>query len=190
MGQKFHSNDDAFQKLQNTIIMYEGEPHYISNAKDFLRVDNQVEVRKLGALGTKLVDYTSDAFDYNNIELGYLTVPGVGAAHVCRRPGRYSFVGIKPENVDSFFDSGTFYGQPMYDCIMGNHPSFRDALKKLQGKITPFHRHAAIYLDDPFNMSIMYMNKRIATVTKDGNVTSLSAFNGDYGKLLKRIGVN
>jgi hypothetical protein len=133
----FNTNQDASARLNGTIVLYKGQPHYATHHRD--------EVFKVNPLTrgpSDLVPYTSNDFQAIFFELGFVNT-ATNCCYIEIVPGRNNRQGLNPANLfsrdikssthqfDSVFDWCTSY---FSDCLMNKYPTFTEAKEILKSK--------------------------------------------------------
>lgn len=188
MGERFHSERDAINKLNSSVCMYEGIPHSISVDADISRdIVKGAPLNKLNLV--KSIVYTSDEFDYGCPDLGYMYSNG-HAHYLSRYPVRVAHEGLRISDIGGAIGglhSRDFYSVRMYNCIMGKHKSFKECLKVLEEapnvQSIPFHRHGALFRMDDNCHTIRFDRSVIATyVLKTGEIVPSNRGNTHFTK--------
>lgn len=146
----FDTGNDTAMRLDKTLALYKGKPVFVTCGGE---TRNTVTVTPLGVRkrGT-LVDVTSDDFQYTGLELGYINFEG-SALYLAREPQRRQRAGISLNTISSpnLYIADVFNSKSMSKCIMGEHPSFREAVEWVEeGEkySVAFHRHMAVRLNN------------------------------------------
>ena len=196
MAEKFFSINDAANKLENVIVLVNGEPHYDSgfSAEGDKSIHNDYFIFiNLRTHVPEYIKYTDDSVSFANFELGcfgdqdYFT-------YLCRLPHRANNVGLSRVNTDTRLTSSQFVSNNMYNCITGKHPTFEEVKNKIfdvrVGSSLPFHRHAWMTRTEQYCASIKFVSSTIGTFSSSGKV-NINVYSPTkmLEKILKKIGV-
>lgn len=161
---QYETAHDAEMRLANTVVLYDGMPHYVNRVEevggdDIFRVHCTPLPLKPEAKSIRKF-ISSKKFDMAPFPLGFVNLP-TGCVYVSRQPRRQQQQGLSSRNAD-LFTLGSFdpvgrdfntmlRGQPFFDMTQGKYPSFREAVRKLANKETQacaFDRNFALVLDE------------------------------------------
>lgn len=177
MGDKFFDAQHVRQKLNNTVCMYKGQPYYIVHegiGEEVLAYSMDIDPRRDSAKKPLSVSYTDKEFDYSEINLGYMNMDGT-AYYVARDPRRINSQGLTSGALRitpalSMRDVGMMRRE-FYDCIMGRHPSLKEALDKLssgEADSVAIARHFAIGKVSNKVYGVYHRSRLIALSTNRG----------------------
>lgn len=167
MAQKFYSVDDAFNKLNNTICLWKGEPYHITVSGAV--ADNIVHATSIrdDVNDTIHVDYTSEDFSYDVFELGYMRIKS-SAYYLTRIPRRAHNEGLRASCISpNVLGDRDLRTTAFYNCVMGNHPSLHEALSLLNGDkciSVPISRYVAVSYYDKYNSKLLYKGQEIGVI--------------------------
>lgn len=193
MACELYNREHVIDKLHQTICLYEGEPVFVRITNGL--TEREVEITNLITSKKTVVDYTNDSFDYSAFPLGYLNHPGtMEAFFITRVPYRGRHQGLHVNNISPYVDMNVFTSHPMYNCITGTHPPFRDVLqimnKEYFRKSMAFHRYGALVRVFGTNYNLEYRGSPIASVNKEGSVTPFSSFKTSATRnIMKSMGI-
>lgn len=198
---------DVKIRLHNSIIMYKGEPHYVSvNDSDGDINPHNVKVFPIGITKPKdvVVDYRCDEFSSCSPPLGYINHQIYGIGYLVRLPTRQFSAGLTRLNIADklgrlFIDDSVLFSKDMRDCILGNHASFEECYNSIVvGKChdRAFDRHFSLRLiPKVLGISLYHRTEEIARFVNQQNgkrkLVSLvpETLVPRYNELLKNHGV-
>lgn len=149
MAVGFASVGDTNMYLNNSIIMYDGVPHYVSNTG--AEKNNEVTGFCMSPMlmkhdqGKKL-SVTDNKFVHNGILLGYVNYKGQ-ATYVKRKPSRRQKSGVCKNSLCKSKYNINLTDKSFANMLMNKYPSFDTCIYKLEDRRTisaAFHRDLAI----------------------------------------------
>lgn len=193
MKSEHFNYDDAVKKLYGSIILYKGDPCYVStgdNARshllltpigeEFFKKDKSKYIK---------VHYNSSDLDISIPTLGYLNYNG-NAYYLSRSLGRINKQGISRDTIDcipSRYDEDMFYSSSMIDLLKGIYPTFDEALQRIKEVNGPcsvaFHKHLAIHFQG--NHTISYRARSIGSFNL--KTRSISIFPGEQASFFEKL---
>lgn len=168
---KYERLEDARLRLKHTVVLYKGEPHYISEITNAIDKEDGIhrvlssplpleprdpfaELKKEDKEGQQRKIISSKFFDIAPFKMGFVNAPD-GVFYCSRLPNRMQKQGLSSEN----FKGATLTGKPVQfstflrtkevlEMIKGLYPSFHQALKALdKAPSCAFSREFAIVKD-------------------------------------------
>lgn len=172
MAEAYFNADDLFRYLDRSICLYEGVPVYVqvNNTARFPQVA-LYRLQQPMQRAWKIVDHTDSALDDRSPSLGYMNADGK-TYYLTRVPIRTQAQGIKQAlilgnpHVGTYLDSGhPWFTAPCFeDCILGKHPSLKEAWDLLEGDATgvAIHRHLALVKFNRKTTGLHYKGRLVA----------------------------
>lgn len=192
----FIRQEDTQLRLDNTIVMWQGEPHWCRVSLDF--PVNHVHITALEDVQTgrgkrKLVDLTSDDFSANIPELGY-----VNREYYCdfvsRSPERRQKQGLCVNTVKSASgnDPSVYMFTVEFRNMLKNvYPTFDEALTKVEQlgvARVAFHKQLALLKRSKVSPVVLEVRGReVATFNNETNIFEIHKDRKDYSFLFEML---
>lgn len=174
MAEPFLSLDDTRNRIHRTVCMYKRKPVYVQ-----VQEMNEISVIPLrrDRPEAKFINVADADFSYKSPPLGYMNYQD-SVYYVMRIPTRQIRAGLCTETLTSdprIPADDYIMTKAFEDCIMGKHPTVRDAVKKLQGQKAlgvAVHRHLALKLDGSCHphFAIHYRSSKVGTFDPDRGI--------------------
>lgn len=190
MAEAFYNQLDAQSKLDNTICMYERVPMYIKCPAELILSDRVKAISLLDS-SELILKYTDDAFSYSPSELGYFQTESE-ATYLTRASARANVEGLTIRSIAQPINHDDFRSSRMYNCILGLHPKFEDAIKELSFKklSVAFHRHACVKRIDRKSCLVEFRGRTVAVFRIDQNKLTMFMSTDKLAKhILKSTGL-
>lgn len=210
MAKAFLNYQDTVMRLQRTICMYRDKPMYVyvDEIEDRDKYDNTLNLYPLCPNGLRsskatIIKVTDKEFSYKEMPLGYILFEDE-CVYLTRNPDRKNNQGLHPNvlytdpGFRNYNSNSWFKSVGMENCIMGTHPSYKEALILLDStnaysySMVPFHRHFAVgFLDSRRRTKGIFCRGRlVATYDLNGSAKLLEAPDASFIRpLLEKLGV-
>jgi hypothetical protein len=149
---QYENLNDAQMRLANTIVLYDGDPVYITQVGMKEEGDPKDDTFRVyasplpyaahrGAKGEMRKFISSKKFDMAPFEMGFMNLNGV--AYYCSRlprrqqrqglsSGTFSCIPVGAPHVGALRLENVIAQQEFVDCIKGKHPSYADAVRLIE----------------------------------------------------------
>lgn len=190
----YESLEDASMRLIQTVVMYDGEPVYITNIKNVGPDDPKGDIFRVYCqplpYGAKALDeaqmrkfISSKKFDLAAFPMGFMNY-GNEALYCSRKPkrqqkqglsnGTFDCTNIRFPEADTPRLDGCLPMKEFHDCIKGVYPSFQEAVSLVQvgGKFAvAFSRTFAVVQDEDIEeLLYIYHKKQKVGFIMDGKL--------------------
>ena len=163
MDFRYDSYRDAIQQIDNTVMMTEAGPIWVSHHDTW-----KFRTRKLEDYESDIVDIRKVGLTFKPILLGYVNF-GYALSYIVRNPRRMWKQGISYDNIKATY--GEVHGDMLeeasfFNTVMGNFPSLTYSIRQAEeGMSTAFHREFAIIAGD--ELEVHYKGTNIGMIKDD-----------------------
>lgn len=197
----FIRQEDASNRLNNTVCFYKGKPVYVTVSVDF--PTNDIHIVDFGAMVSgrkttpKIINVTDKEFDPFPRPLGYINYVGY-AVYVGRLPERRPKQGLSMdaicvvnENPGGWNGRTLFNTEDFYNMLINKYPSFQEALASLDDGNTScaFHRECAIsYIARTRSVGLIYRGRMIGLYNRTKGIFQFLPETRDASYLMPVLG--
>lgn len=211
---EYENLHDAQMRLQGTVVLYDGEPVYITGINQVGPDDPKGDIFRVyasplpykPARGVMEAEgfrkfISSKKFDMAPFPMGFMNLNGV--AYYCSRlprrqqrqglsNGTFSCIGVGMPDVPALRFENTIDKQPFVDCIKGKYPGFKDAIREIErgnANGMAFDRSFAVVTDIemPELMYLFHKKEKVGFIMND--VLKLSKAGKCLTEALREVGV-
>lgn len=197
LAPNYESLEEAQRRLLNTVVMYDGEPVYVTDVRNIDADDRRegaanndivrVEFKRLPVARQSVTErkyISSRKFDFSPFKMGMLEY-NEGLYFLSRTTGRQQQQGLSQGNLSVLPINDCHGGvhlnnlvgeKSFYDCIKGSYKSFEEALESKSIHGSAFSRSFALHNDRDLGLSFLFHKNNRCGWVKDKCIVLGPAF--------------